>query len=296
MKRLPILLAIAGLPLTGLGQIAVTVSTDSNRYIQYEAIDVKVTLRNYSGETLSFNRDSEISGELKFRIQDKDKNLLEPLSQSFNPAVGLVLPPGTTRELSLPINQFYDLQDDKEYELVARIGHRRLRDQYESKPCRFRVNSGSRVWHQQVGSPSRSPEEAIAVRDVSINMFDGERGDLFYLQIEDKNLVYAVIRLGPRVQGIEPQAEVDALNQVHVLVQIAPELFRYRMIDLDGKVTQSKLYTIGRVMPKLIRDPDIGRVMVTGGKVALDGVDYNIRAVPLGETQQDELPETLFDN
>ena len=113
MNRLPILLAIVGLPLTGLGQIAVTVSTDSNRYIQYEPIDVKVTLRNYSGETLSFNRDSEISGKLQFRIQDKDKNVLEPLSRNFNPAVGLVLPPGTTRELSLPINQFYDLQDDK---------------------------------------------------------------------------------------------------------------------------------------------------------------------------------------
>jgi hypothetical protein len=290
------LFLVIGSSVNVCGQLSLGVKAAKQQFIQFEPIEIEVTIRNYSGETLTFTTDDAISGGLAFNITDKQSDLVEARSKSFNPASGLILPPGSTRRMVLAINQHFDLQQPTDYELIARIGHRRLKYDYKAEPVRFKVRAGNQVWHRQIGVPGGRVNDEIPIRDVSINMFHGDDGDLFYLKIEDENDVYAVIRLGPRVQGIQPQAEIDALNQIHVLVQMAPQMFSYQMIDLAGKIKQNKLYTVGRSMPRLIRDPDVGRVMVIGGKLAVDGIDFNDRAIPVMDTRKPELPESLFDD
>ncbi len=266
-------LGLGGLQVSA--QITMTVTTERYRYICYEPITVTITLKNNSGHTLHFGNDPVEGGHMKFELRSLKNIPIPPLDASFNPAANLILSPGIVKALSLPLNNYFDVQAEDDYELVVRINHRRLGSDYLSKPIIIQVRHGVRVWENHVGVPSSPDNQVIPVRKCSLNIFHQEDGDLYYLQLEDNDSVYVVARLGPRVHGVKPRCDVDALSRIHTLIQTAPRLFQHRVFDHNGQLKLTSAYTISDTTPMLIRDPDIGRVMVSGGQPAMVGEDYN---------------------
>ena len=90
---------------------------------------------------------------------------------------------------------------------------------------------------------------------------------------------------------------IDARSHFHFLTQTQPRLFSYWIFDPNGKIKKTAHYMVDPAfpIPRMIRDPDIGRVMVVGGVRAKEGVDYNEQALPvMRATEVPGLPDKLL--
>ena len=275
-------------------QISISVSTDQDRYIQFEPVEATVSLRNYSGQSISFaNIGSQDGGYLKIKIINTVGRIATQIQPNLDPTADLVLLPGAMKSVTLNLSEFFDIQSEDDYELLIRVGHHRFEHDFMSNPVRFQVRNGVKIWSREVGRPTLEKNKRIKTKTYSLNTIHFNTGDLYFLQIEDDDYVYATIRLGPRVLGILPQCEIDALSRVHTLIQTAPRLLNYRIFDLDGDMKQNNFYVIEGTMAKLFRDPDLGTVAVKGGRKAAEGIDFNVKSYPDSNIQGsvDEIPK-----
>ena len=296
MKKLICLIAVfvVMIPFDIYGQVSLSLSTDRERYIRFEPIEVTVSLKNYSGQNLYFDgtqRDG--GGYLEFNITNTAGKRVLQINQDLEPARDLVLLPGATKSVTLIISTFFDLQSEDDYELRVRVGHRRFEHDFLSKPIRFQVRGGVEVWSRVVGLPNLMSRERIETRKCSLNTIHYDDGDRYFLRIEDDNYVYATLRLGPRVLGFTPQCEADALSRIHTLIQTAPRLLNYRIFDLTGDIKHNNYYVVEGSLPALSRDPDLGTVTVKGGRKAKEGVDFNVQDRVNSNTDDRPLGKTL---
>jgi hypothetical protein len=108
--------------------------------------------------------------------------------------------------------------------------------------------------------------------------FRAETKALYCLKIEDDRTIHALQRLSPHASGDRPEMEIDGRSQIHVLVHTDPKVFTYWVYDVDGQRKQVANYEVlGHNQPHLTRDPDIGRVMVTGGRFVSPGADTEMQ-------------------
>ncbi len=257
------------------GQITVSVTTDRSNYIDYEPIRATVTLKNNSGHLLNFSDSQDNGGFLAFHVQNFRGIAARRADTTLNPVENLILGPGVSKTLTILLTDFFEVNATEDYELTARIGHRRLPSDYISSPVTFHVQTGVIVWENYVGLPGDSLDDSIRSRKCTLRLFHVGSGDIYYLQIEDDGFVYSVYRLGPKVHGVKPHCDIDALSRIHLLLQTAPRLFNYWVFDHNGKLKIRNVYMITQTVPRLLSDPDVGRIMVAGGRVAVNGVDFN---------------------
>lgn len=286
------LLAILSIVLaaTAQAQVMMQVSTDRDNYLPYESIRMQVTLRNNSGNHLTFGSGEDAPGFIRLEILDRSGNRVKPTVPDFNAADGLVLPAGASKSVIINVNEFYALNKPGYYELTARLRHPRFSYDLVSQVLRIKINEGQVVWERHIGIPSSGPGEAIQERQIAILSFQADQSRIYALRVQDKRYVYNVARLAPNVRGVKPSFEVDARSHLHFLVQTQPRLFSYWVYDYNGKEKVSAHYVVEEYLPipRLIRDPDIGRVMVAGGRRAQEGIDFNEETLPVMEAQ--ELP------
>ena len=257
-------------------QIGISLTTDRNKYLRYEPIKCRLVLRNNSGNTLAFGGRSARRGSLRFMVQTADDLPVRKLDPKADLAAGLILGPGETKELVVGLNTLYDMQKESVYTARAQVGHYRLKNDYRSSPVTIEVRAGVPLWQRTVGLPTASPAGPIPSRDVTLLLFHEDAGDVYALRVEDKEVVYGIVRLGPRISGADPECDVDAVSNVHILLPTKPRLYAYRVYDCSVNLKQSKHYLAEESIPRLHRDPDIGRIMVTGGRRAVEGVDFEV--------------------
>jgi hypothetical protein len=271
-------------------QLDISAKMSQYRYLLYEPVAVTVTLRNNTGNHLRFVDEAY----LRLEVRDTHGRELEiqypkhySTKTELNPIYGLFLSSGATKSLELPIHNFCNLQKAGEYELRIRVGHPRMRSDFRSRQERFVVQAGNEVWSKDVGVPNPDSDGEINTRRISLLLFRADAGDLMMMKIEDENYVYAVARLGVHLSGLKPQVQVDALSHIHTMVQEGPRQWNYRVFDIGGRQNTFRMYIYNGTNPRLIYDPDLGRVMVSGGRLAVDGVDFNVG----GQRLPDELAE-----
>ncbi|NOY82249.1 MAG: hypothetical protein GXP31_14720 [Kiritimatiellaeota bacterium] len=273
--RLFVGLAALAPVLSSFGQIGIGLSADRRKYLRYEPIEVRVVLRNYTGNTLVFGLDPK-DGFLKFRVTRTDRRAVRSTAPDANPAAGLILGTGETKTLTLAVNSLFDMQRVGSYEIRAVVGHPRLANDYISDPVSIDVRGGIVCWKRTLGVPASSPATRIQPREASLVLFHADKGDVYCLRVEDDSKVYGVVRLGPRIAGSKPECDVDAVSSIHVLLLIRPRFYAYRVYDYNVELLQERYYVMDRSVPHLVRDSEIGRIMVSGGRVAVEGVDYRI--------------------
>ncbi len=260
-------------------QVAIELTIPRTTYLEYERIFARVRMRNYSGQPLVFGRDSRLSGKLLFDVSLNGKRI-EPVSADSYPMTGTILQPGETKEIMLLLSQYYKLNKPGKYTVHAYVTHQQLPNDYKSQDSHFEVSQGVKAWSRTVGIPEllssavNGPRDQIEERTYEIRTITNNSDRLYYLVVEDRKHIYAVLPVG-RMIGMEKyRAEVDMLSRLHLLVPTAPKLFRYYVVGLDGKIEESKMFKTHKNTPQLFRNPENGSVIVVGGAPALPGVDY----------------------
>ncbi len=274
---------------SGFGQISISISTNQRRYISFEPVKVTVTLRNYSGHSLHFGDDVNGGGYLKFHIKNSKGNEIQPVGSDFNPVANLVLSAGIVKSITFSLTNYYALQGRNDFEIRARIGHWRLATDQISNPIYFQTRNGRSIWTRTVGLPAAPDGSVIKTRMCSLNVFNLSKGEIYFLKIEAEDYVQPIVRLGPKIIGIQPECDIDALSRVHTLVQTVPRLFKHRVFDLNGDLKQETAYIYESAQPRLVRDSEFGTIRVKGGGIAQEGIDYNIgrhRATTDGEDEE----------
>ena len=279
-----VLLAVA---LPAGAQVSMELQLNRSVYMQYEPIFAKLKLRNYSGQPLVFGVADELKGELLFEVTCGTEVIAKVPSKDIPVSMNILMP-GATLELMVPISQYYPIEKLGTYRVHAYLKHKMLKDVFRSNECRFEVNPGVEVWKRTVGIPdmlrvgeSRGEgdeggvnKKEIKERTFSLRVMGENAIRHYYLVIEDKQYVYAVLRVGREIGMERYKVEVDMLSRLHLLIPISPKLFRYAIVNLDGRAEQDKYLKTTKTIPSLVLDKDSGRVYVVGGAEALPGVDY----------------------
>jgi len=273
MKKLLPILAVATLlfaPAALRAQMALKLEFQKRTFLQYEPVIAKVTIRNDSGQNLAFGQGEQLRGSLNFEIMGRNKRWLSPVSDTAKILEGVILKPGESREVFVYLNRFYNIAPVNLYDIHCYITHPMLKSDYQSNHCYVEVSAGVTEWSRGVGIPdymletlSDADERSRTYKILSLSATG--RKDL-YVSIEDTKFVHRVRSICTLMGQEEFAAETDNLARLHMFVPVAPQEFKYIVIDLDGDVDVETQYRSTTNIPVLARDPQSGRVYVTGGE------------------------------
>ncbi|NLG15620.1 MAG: hypothetical protein GX561_15630 [Lentisphaerae bacterium] len=260
-------------------QLGLKLESEQSCYMRYEQIKLRLTIRNYSGNTLVFGgADSTERGRLSFVIRNQANQLVTSLDPKANPLQDMILSPGMSRELTLIINSLFDMQRADTYKIEAHVEHYRLPHICASEPILVDVREGI-VWKERVvGLPMRDGASAINSVQVKLMQFTDSIGSIWCLRVEDDEHVYGTFRLGPYMSSSTPQMDADGGSAIHILIQVSPRLYSYTVYSMIGEVVklrQQVYYVAEGGYPQLSRAS--GYLKVINARVAKLGTDYNIK-------------------
>ncbi len=273
------LTALVMLAAAAHAQIALRLTAEKPRYLRYEPIPLTLQVTNLSGNTLSFGGDQPRErnrGSVTFRVEASGGRNVAQFTLMDNPASGLKLGPGQTRELRVVINQFYEMQKEDKYAVTAYLSHPRLPSIHLSKPVHIEVYDGIPLLTQNIGMPSKSETDLIKTLKLTLMRFADVEQDIYYLRVEDDENVYASFRLGDYIDGEKPQMELDGPNLVHILLQLRPKLFVYYIMGFDGynlKMRQKRFYKSADGLPPTLSRAT-GYLRIEHARPAVEGLDY----------------------
>jgi len=259
-------------------QLGIAIDMNHKAYLQYENISARITLRNFSGHPLIFGESEQLQGKIRFEITSPDGSFI-PLSGNQTPCItGMLIEPGKTKQVVIPVSQFYRLIDIGRYTIRAYITHPQLASAFESGTANFTISNGMPVWEHQVGLPrlidTPDTTEQIQQRYFRISsLLDGNR-NYFYLIIDDEDQIYCIRRIGIEMSKSAPNCEVDHLSRLHIMVQTNPRVFSYYIFNPDGSVDKESVYRKTTSTPQLIRNQETGTVVLVGGAEARENIDY----------------------
>ena len=257
------------------GQVGMRLTAEYQRYLRYEPIELTLTLRNYSGNTLIFGDQDGARGSLNFNIESQTQKIVAQLDPDLNPISDIILAAGASRELKIVMNQLFDMQRNDVYKVMAVLEHQRLPQAYVSDVVTLEVREGTTVSEKMIGLPAANDRDLIRSLKASLMLFHEGTSTIYCLRVEDDEHVYGTFRVGPYISGSKPQLEADASSAIHVLVQVRPRLYSYAVYSLVGdavKLRQQRYYKPDRGIPQLSSDP--GYLKLLNVIPAVEGVDY----------------------
>lgn len=255
-------------------QVSLSLKADKQRYLRYEKVNVRLTVRNYSGNTLVFNNSED---RIFFDVSQIGGPSARAFDKQANPAAGLVLGPGEAKTLVIAIDTLFDMQKEGNYTITAYLNHSRLTRTHVSKEVSVEVRDGKILMERNIGLPAVREDEVIKSIRLQLLKFRDIDDTIYCLRAEDDENVYATIRLGPYIDGDAPMMDIDGTSTVHVLLQARPRIYIYTILGFVGrnlKVRQQRNYTLDNgAVPYLQRRGD--RVLLRNGRIAIEGVDFN---------------------
>ena len=275
------LMLICALPVAA--QVSVELVMNQEKYMQYEPIYARVRLRNYSGQPLVFGKDEKLKGALQLEIV-QNRRFVKPIKQEDFSLIGTVLLPGQSEEFVFRVDKYYKLTKVGHYTIHAFVRHAKLKDVFRSADRSIEVTPGVEVWRRTVGVPdvlagSRAAQTrggTLKTRSFSLRVLEERAVRHNYVVVEDAKRVYGVICIGKEVSSAPRTQEIDMLNRLHVISPVASRLFRYLVINLDGRIEHQEMLKREQSVPVLVRDGKTGQVSRVGGVEAVAGVDYKL--------------------
>jgi hypothetical protein len=163
----------------------------------------------------------------------------------------------------------YPVTDYGVYHVRALVYWSGLDKYFPSQTIPIEVSEGTSLWQQSVGIPD-GQQNAGQYRAYSLLTFRQPKANMLYVRIEDQNagLVYATLPLGPLVNGYDPEVQVDALSQLHILQMIAPKEYLYTRLGPNAEMLGQQDYTDLKTAPHLRRTAD-GDITIGGGMEVL---------------------------
>ncbi|MDD2403255.1 MAG: hypothetical protein GX280_02580 [Lentisphaerae bacterium] len=279
--KLKSLLLLSGLLLAGIpafAQVAIDLSLSNYKFICHEPIVARVLLRNDSGRPLVFGDSEQLRGELFFEIVDS-RGVQVKLRDKVPEIPQMLLSSGqTSKELMVNLNNYYELSKPGTYRIYCWVSHPMMAENYKSPgSIPFIVESGQERWKIPAGRPDllgqQNAKQIHKMYFTLLSIYKQSRNSL-YIRIEDDKKIYALRQIGEELGNEKIDKDVDRFSSLHMIIPLSAKLFRYLVINLEGIVEKSELYRKDKVMPRLGRDENTGRVFVAGGEKAIPGVDF----------------------
>jgi len=276
------------LPSAVNAQIAIDLSMNRQNYLQFEKVFAKVVMRNDSGHAIAFGHDEKLQGELLFEIRDSQNIPATKITQATPPIVGTILRAGETKEFIVPVTRYYNLNVPGKYKIMAYITHALFKEEYRSNDCFVNVSEGHLLWSRSVGIPEfmnpdaklkdnsgdKDNSKKIGTRLFNIKtIYEGSKR-VYYLVIEDDKTVFSIKRIGVEIGEEQPQFDTDNFSRLHILLPLSPHIFSYFVFDIKGALEKREVYKKTNTIPSLVTDPKNGSIILAGGELAKQGVDY----------------------
>jgi len=244
-------------------QIQVELSFKRVQYISYEPILATVRIANNSGRDIDL-RDDSGQHWFGFEVNAGESRLLAPLkSNTGEPALHVEAGQTVTRKVNL--TSLFPVQDFGTYHIRANVFFADLNKFFYSTTKVVQVADARPIWQKTVGVPEESPGagEARTYSLLSNRFLDHTS---LYVRVEnrDTGVVFTTYSLGRIISNLEPQAEIDRANQLHVLHCASPRSWAYSHVGLNGELLAHSTFLETRTRPRLRHTPD-GSIAVNGG-------------------------------
>jgi len=264
MRRFLLLLAVLLVCSPSLqAQIQVGLEIKRKFLMAYEPIVATVTVTNHAGRDITL-ADSPTQSWFGFQINRADGQLVPPLNPEYK-LTSLAIPAGQTVTRSIVLNSIYPVHELGLYRVRATIYFSAMEKYYQSQLVNLEISEGRTVWQQIVGVPD-GMEGAGSTRKLSLLCFRQSEYTTVYARIEDVDdgTVFATMLLGRVIAGLDPEAQVDLQNNLHVLQVSKAKTLLYSCIGLNGELLSQSTYYASKNRPSLRRDA-AGAVTVVGG-------------------------------
>jgi len=229
----------------------------------YEPIVATVTVKNLAGRDVTL-ADSPTQSWFGFQITRGDGQLVPPLNPNYH-LTPLTIPAGETVKRSIVLNAIYPVHELGSYHIRATIYFSAMEKYYQSQLVNLELSEGKTIWQQTVGVPD-GVEGAGGTRKLSLLSFRQYEYTVIYARIEDvdSGTVYATTALGRVIAGLEPDAQIDLQNNLHVLQVLGPKTYLYSRLGLNGDLLGQENYYSVKERP-ILRRNSAGIVSVLGG-------------------------------
>ena len=263
---------------TAHAQIQVELSFKRLQYIAHEPILATVKIANNSGRDIDLHDDS---GQhwFGFEVNAGEQRLLAPLKTDVaEPALHIEAGKTVTRKVNL--TPLYPVHDFGAYHVRANVYFPDLNKFFYSTTKVFQVTDARTIWQKTVGVPDGTPG-AGEVRTYSLlsNRFPDHTSLYVRVENRDTGAVYTTYSLGRIISSVDPQAEIDRANQLHVLHCVAPRSWAYSHVGLNGELFAHSTFLETKTRPRLRHTPD-GSIAVNGGMLDVPVADSKRSPAP----------------
>lgn len=257
-------------------QVTVDVVLEQEQFLPHEGIIAAVRITNFSGQTLRLGQNDDW---LRISVEGGDGFVVERLGQipvktAFDVESGKV---GTRR---VNIAPFFNLSKLGRYLLQATVELPELSQTVTSKPIKFDIITGTKLWEQIVGIPKAPGQEnsGATLRKFVLQQANYLKEMRLYVRLSDADdgTVYSVFPLGPMVSFSRPEVQVDGRSRMHVLYQTGARSFLYAVVGPDAELEVRQTYEITTTRPGL-RTNSEGAIFVAGGVRRVTMGDLPIR-------------------
>jgi hypothetical protein len=270
------------------GQIQLELKFKRLQYIAHEPIFATIKITNLAGRDIDL-RDDAGQRWFGFEVTGGEQQLLAPSTQEPEPPLHIEAGKTVTRKINL--TPAFPVHDFGAYHVRANVYFADLNKFFYSQTKVFEVTDARAVWQRTVGVPEGLPG-AGGTRTYSLlsNRFSDHTS--LYVRVEDKNsgVVYSTYSLGRVIAFDEPQAELDRMNQLHVLHCSAPRTWAYSHIGLNGELLKQSTFMQFKTQPHLRRAPD-GLVAVHGGMLDQPAAHNAQNAAPKLSARPPNMPQ-----
>jgi hypothetical protein len=275
MKRIGLWLGflLAALP-PALAQVTVEVTQDQDQFLPGEAITAAVRITNRSGQSLRLGADQDW---LTFSIESRDGEVVPRTGDV--PVMGeFLLPSSKVATKRVDLAPYFSAAVPGGYLITATVWIKDWNKQFTSRPKRFDVIEGAKLWEQIVGvpKPTGATNSAPELRKYTLQQAHYLRSQLrLYLRLTDLSgaKVFRVVAVGPMVSFGRPEPQVDRYSNLHLLYQDKPHSYDYTVFNTDGKVVMHQTYDYINSRPRLQPEGD-GTITVAGGSRRVTADDW----------------------
>lgn len=244
-------------------QVKVQVLLDQEQFLPGERLPVKVRIINRSGQTLALGAKADW---LQLSVESVGSFVIPrlgdvPVVQPFE------LGPSKMATKTLDLQPYFDLTRPGRYSVVATVNIAQWQQLITSDPKPFNIVSGVKLRELEFGVPPVDGDGPPEVRKYILQQANYLRSQIrLYVRVADATgeLNYRVVPVGMLVSFSQPEAQVDARSQLHLLYQTGPKLFSYNVIDPNGEVVVRHVYRYVRGRPRL-EAIDEGTIRVKNG-------------------------------
>lgn len=302
------ILVLGGLLFLGLfqasAQVDVNISFRRSLYLKYEPLICTVSITNRSGRELTLS-DTEKEKWFGFQITTLDRRPLPPINPDYSNET-VQIGSGQTLKRQVNLAPLYPLSEFGTYRVQATVYLADLKRFFSSPNLNVEITEGRMLWQETVGVPEGV--SGGATRQITLLAHRLPASTMLYIRIQDTDagVVYCTHQLGRFIGFNNSDVQLDKVNHIHVIQNIAPKAFLYSEIGLNGEVLQRQAYQEQKERPFLARTGD-GVVSVVGG-LAYDAnapapekqlPKISDRPVPLPTptgkaTPEDKRPENLL--